>query len=89
MGFDLSGYSCRECRSRTGFIFQPKKKSGLGLKKLSEELEGKGASINALTPLLLVAKFRSTLFSFYANGKVMVKAKTEKEARKALEALAG
>jgi len=88
MGFDLSGYSCKKCRSRTGFIFQPKKNAGIGLKKLSLELEGKGASINALTRLLLVAKFRGTMFSFYANGKIMVKAETEEKARKALEALA-
>ncbi len=84
MTASLDGYICKKCRSRAGFIFQPKKPTKTSLKALSEKIIKKGAQITALTPGILVAKFNGTLVTFYANGKAMVKSPSEKNAEKTL-----
>lgn len=77
-------YVCKKCRSRAGFIFQPKKPSSVNLKALSKKIMEKGAEINASTPSVLVAKYNGTIVTFYANGKVLIKSDSEQIAGKIL-----
>ncbi len=89
MAAGLENYSCKACKSRAGFIFQPKKPFKANLEALSKKIGKKGAEINALTPRLLVAKYNGLLVTFYANGKAMIKSQSKQSAEKALLDLIG
>ena len=89
MALELNDFSCRKCRGRSAFIFEPKKRRKADLKELSTELEKKGAVVNALTPMALVVKFKNTPVTLYPNCKAIVKAETEQGAGKILNELLG
>jgi len=84
---ELDAFICKKCRSRAGFIFEPKKQGKRDLQTFSNKLKEKGAKINALTPLVLAAKYNGTLINFFANGKAIVKNESEEKAKQILKEL--
>lgn len=87
MSAEFKDFVGKACKGRTAFEFLPKSSKNLDLERIRKKLAGKGISIEASTPLVLIFNFDNSTISLFKSGKVLIKEKNEQKAKRLVRKL--